>query len=86
MRINLNINGCGVVSLLLERGAQIDAVNLEGWSALMLGARFGGAHTVRVLLERRADATLALPDGQKALDLDPPPGSSGRRTCCGAGT
>lgn len=47
-----------IVELLLGRGAALDARSPNGSTPLMMAARYGSEDTVRMLLERGADATL----------------------------
>ena len=54
-----------MVRFLLDRGAAIDAPSPNGSTALMLAARYGSEESVKVLLERGADARL-----KNARDLD----------------
>ena len=49
----------GVVSLLLEKGAAVDAKNREGWTALMAAIEPGDTEVVRLLLDKGADANAA---------------------------
>ncbi len=46
----------GVVALLLERGAAVDARSPNGSTALMMAARYGSEAAVDLLLARGADA------------------------------
>jgi ankyrin repeat protein len=60
------------VKLLLERGADIEARNQHGDTALILAASKGGyedATTVRLLLDRGADVGAKNNNGQTALAL-----------------
>jgi ankyrin repeat protein len=60
------------VKLLLERGANIEARNKRGDTALILAASNGGyedAETVRLLLEKSADVGAKNNQEQTALDL-----------------
>ena len=57
------------VSLLLEKGAELDARNTGGWTPLMVAA--GNSSTpeiVQLLLEKGADALAKDKEGKKAID------------------
>jgi ankyrin repeat protein len=58
-----------VATILLDKGAAIDATDDHGRSALMYAARRGDADAVRFLVERGADAKLADDEGKRALDF-----------------
>jgi ankyrin repeat protein len=58
-----------VVTLLLERGAAIDAADDRGRTALMIAAEADHAGIVALLLARGADRTRRDKDGKTALDL-----------------
>jgi len=58
-----------VVDLLLSHGAQIDAVDDRGRTALMMAAELGHAEAVGVLIGRGADQTVRDKSGNTALDL-----------------
>lgn len=62
-------DGVATVRRLLDLGAQPDAVDNRGWSALMIAAERGHAEVVAFLLERGADPTIAGKDGRRAADL-----------------
>ena len=49
-----------VVTLLLERGADVNKVDENGWTALMHAAEEGHVETVTLLLERGADVNAAV--------------------------
>jgi hypothetical protein len=59
----------GSVSLLLERGAQVDTRDEEGMTALMLAAKGKHREVARALVEAGADPALTGPDGRTALEL-----------------
>ena len=44
------------MSLLIERGAEIDAVSPNGTTPLMMAAQYGSEDSVKLLLEHGADA------------------------------
>jgi ankyrin repeat protein len=58
-----------VVALLLGHGAQLDAVDDRGRSALMIAAELGHAEVVEMLMGRGADASARDRGGKTALDL-----------------
>jgi ankyrin repeat protein len=58
-----------VVDLLLSRGAQIDAIDDRGRTALMMAAELGHAEIVEMLIGRGADKTVRDKSGKSALDL-----------------
>jgi ankyrin repeat protein len=57
------------VTLLLDRGAQIDARSPNGTTPLMMAARYGAIDSADLLLERGADATLRNQRGMTAADF-----------------
>jgi ankyrin repeat protein len=63
---------------LLERGADVDARDEEGWTALILAARRGDLASVNTLIGAGADVNAKAKDGRSALDFahdlvqDPP--------------
>jgi ankyrin repeat protein len=57
------------VDLLLSRGAQIDATDDRGRTALMMAAELGHAEIVEMLIGRGADQTVRDKSGKTALDL-----------------
>jgi ankyrin repeat protein len=58
-----------VVTLLLDSGAPIDAVDNRGRTALMIAAELGRAAIVEALLARGADRAIADKAGKRAADL-----------------
>jgi ankyrin repeat protein len=58
-----------VVDLLLSRGAQVDAIDDRGRTALMMAAELGHAEIVEMLIGRGADKTVRDKSGKTALDL-----------------
>lgn len=59
----------GAISLLLEHHAYIDAESPNGTTPLMMAARYGNIESVKLLLERGADATLKNQLKLDALDF-----------------
>ena len=58
-----------VVELLLDAGADVDARQHNGWTALQAAAQHGSAELAALLLERGADPHLAMDEGKTALDI-----------------
>jgi ankyrin repeat protein len=58
-----------VADLLLEAGAQLDAVDHRGRTALMIAADLGHAELADIVIERGADQNLRDKAGKTALDL-----------------
>jgi ankyrin repeat protein len=58
-----------VIDLLLEGGAEIDAVDNRGRTALMIAAQIGHAEMVDTLIKRGADHNIRDKAGRTALDL-----------------
>lgn len=58
-----------VVKLLLEHGAQTDAAQQAGWTALHAASHHGDAATAALLLARGADPGRANDDGRTAADM-----------------
>ncbi len=54
---------------LLDAGAEVDARQQAGFTALMAAAMHGHEELAQLLLERGADATLASDDGKTAADF-----------------
>jgi ankyrin repeat domain-containing protein 17 len=70
-----------VVSFLLQRGAQTDFQNEEGWTALMKAVANGHAETVKVLCDAGADPWKRNTFGRTALDYARGlPGTAGLKT------
>ncbi|KAI0449298.1 hypothetical protein F5B21DRAFT_494778 [Xylaria acuta] len=61
-----------MVSLLLQNGANVNAVNKDGRSALMQAALWGRIETVKALINANADKHLLDHEGRSALDLARP--------------
>lgn len=61
-----------MVSLLLQRGADANAINNDGRSALMEAALWGRIESVRALLKANADKRLRDHEGRRAIDLAQP--------------
>jgi len=59
----------GIVTLLLEKFAYIDAESPNKTTPLMMAARGGHILTVKLLLDAGADATLKNEQGKTAIDL-----------------
>jgi ankyrin repeat protein len=57
------------VDLLLSHGAQLDAIDDRGRTALMTAAELGRTEVVEMLVGRGADATIRDKNGKSALDL-----------------
>jgi ankyrin repeat protein len=57
------------VDLLLSRGAQVDAIDDRGRTALMMAAELGHAEIVEMLIGRGADQSVRDKSGKTALDL-----------------
>jgi ankyrin repeat protein len=57
------------VDLLLSHGAQLDAVDDRGRTALMMAAELGHAEVVKMLIGRGADQAVRDKSGKSALDL-----------------
>src|SRR5690554_5761756 len=60
--------GMAVLSALIAAGAQVDAANRSGRTALMNAAGWCDAEMVAALLETGADPALAASDGKTARD------------------
>jgi ankyrin repeat protein len=58
-----------IVALLLDRGADVNAQQAGGWTALHAAAMFGDLPMVERLLDRGAEAGRANDQGKTALDL-----------------
>lgn len=66
---DINRNRCRVAKLLLERGAKIDLVDMDGRSALLHASSEGFYDMVKLLLESGAQVDLQDNDGWCALTL-----------------
>jgi ankyrin repeat protein len=64
-----NFSSPKIVSLLLDAGAKIDAVNKFGYTALAMAVRWGHEDVVAVLLERGAAIDIASNSGETASSL-----------------
>jgi len=58
-----------VLTVLLERGADIDARAPNGSTPLMMAARYGAEDSVKLLIRRGADKELRNDRNQSALDM-----------------
>ena len=58
-----------VVELLLDAGADVNARQHKGWTALQAAAQHGNAELAELLLARGADPGLAMDEGKTALDI-----------------
>jgi uncharacterized protein len=58
-----------VIDLLLAHGAELDAADNRGRTALMIASALGHAPTVGLLLQRGADRARKDKDGKTVLDL-----------------
>jgi ankyrin repeat protein len=58
-----------IAARLLDHGADPDALQSGGWTALHAAARLGDSETVDLLLSRGADATLESDDGRDAAAM-----------------
>lgn len=70
MLLHWATRGCGAttcVPMLVERGADINALNSKGQTPLMGAAASGRASVVSYLLHHGADPTLATKDGETAV-------------------
>lgn len=57
------------VELLLDHGANVNAAQSGGYTALHSSAHNGDVETVRLLLDRGADASLTSADGRTPLEM-----------------
>ena len=55
--------------LLLKRGAHVNALSSEGWTALHIAAKLGHLQVVEELLAKGADSLQQTPKGETARDL-----------------
>ena len=58
-----------VVELLLDAGADVDARQHNGWTALQAAAQHGSAELAELLLARGADPAQQMDEGKTALDI-----------------
>jgi len=61
-------NQVKVAKVLLERGADVNAREKDGGTALMCAAKDGNVKSVKFLLEHGADVHIKSNDGNTALD------------------
>ena len=61
----------GIAQLLVEKGADLEATNHHGTTALMTACACGNWSCVRVLLDARADPFATNVRGRNALDVTP---------------
>ncbi len=54
---------------LITQGADVNAVDSSGWTALMYAVLYGRTDMVKFLLDRGANASIATPSGQTALSF-----------------
>ena len=59
-----------VVSLLLDKGADVNATNKDGRTALFMAAGFNHRQVVEILLRHKADRGIRDKNGRTALDWD----------------
>jgi len=62
-------DGLATLRLVVAAGAEIDAVDNRGWSALMIAAERGHGEAADLLLASGADPNIADPGGRSAADL-----------------
>lgn len=58
-----------IVAYLCQKGADVNAVNSEGWSALHYAADLGNTTIINLLLERGANVQLKDAEGNTPLDI-----------------
>jgi uncharacterized protein len=58
-----------VVSLLLERGATVDALSPNGTTPLMMAAQYGSEDSVKLLVDKKADLQRRNERGLRATDF-----------------
>ena len=61
--------GVKILQILLDRGANIDAQDPEGWAILHKAARETSEKTTRMLVKRGAKTRLKDDEGRKPIDL-----------------
>jgi ankyrin repeat protein len=57
-----------MVQLLVDNGADVNQVNLNGATALLFAATFGQEEIARILLSKQADQTISDSQGKTALN------------------
>jgi hypothetical protein len=67
LRISAHRGHEAVVRLLVEKGADVEAKNKDGWTALYWAVRYGNAAMVRLLLENGAEVDTKDNYGRTAL-------------------
>ena len=71
-----------IVKLLIEKGAEINAKDKSGWTALMLAARGGYPEIVKMLIEKGADFRITDKHGWSVLVTAVRERSHGRSPDC----
>jgi ankyrin repeat protein len=56
-----------LIEELLEKGANVNAANMNGWTALMMASKNGHTEAVKLLLEKGAKVNAVEKDGRRAL-------------------
>lgn len=62
-------NRLEMVEILLDRGANIDIIDFEGWTALMEAAYFNNIDIAKLLIDRNANVNVVDSEGNTALSL-----------------
>lgn len=57
------------VSLMIKRGADVNALDAQGYTPLMLASRIGYFDVINLLLDGGADPRIATPSGKRATDF-----------------
>lgn len=65
----LNKGRTDIAKCLIEKGADINTKDNNGWTALMYASKFGMVDVVKFLIKNNADANIKNKDGKIALDL-----------------